>query len=117
MLGWHHRLDGHEFEYWLFMALGGLSSSCGQQGLLFVVMRGLLTVVGVSCCGARAQVAAVHQLITAAQGLYSRGSVVVVHRLSCPVGSSWTRDRTHVPCIDRWILIHCATREVLLHLS
>ena len=30
------------------------------------------------------------------------------------VESSWTRDRTHVPCIARWILIHCATREVLL---
>ena len=28
------------------------------------------------------------------------------------VESSWTRDQTHVPCIGRWILIHCATREV-----
>ena len=28
------------------------------------------------------------------------------------VGSSWTRDRTHIPLIGRWILIHCATREV-----
>ena len=27
------------------------------------------------------------------------------------VGSSWTRDRTCVPCIGRRILIHCATRE------
>ena len=27
------------------------------------------------------------------------------------VGSSWTRDRTRVPCIGR-ILNHCATREV-----
>ena len=27
------------------------------------------------------------------------------------VGSSWTRVRTHVPCIGRWILNHCATRE------
>ena len=29
------------------------------------------------------------------------------------VGSSRTRARTRVPCIGRWILNHCATREVL----
>ena len=29
--------------------------------------------------------------------------------------SSWTRDRTHVPCIGRWVLIHCTTREILFH--
>ena len=28
------------------------------------------------------------------------------------VESSWTRDQTHIPCIGRWILIHCTTREV-----
>ena len=28
------------------------------------------------------------------------------------VGSSQTRARTRVPCIGRWILNHCATREV-----
>ena len=27
------------------------------------------------------------------------------------VGSSRTRARTRVPCISRWILKHCATRE------
>ena len=29
------------------------------------------------------------------------------------VGSSRIRDRTHVPCIVRWILNHCTTREAL----
>ena len=29
------------------------------------------------------------------------------------MGSSWTRDQTHVPCIGRQILIYCTTREVL----
>ena len=29
------------------------------------------------------------------------------------VGSSRTRARTRVPCIGRWILNHCATREIL----
>ena len=28
-------------------------------------------------------------------------------------GSSWTRDRTHVSCIGKRILYHCATREGL----
>ena len=28
------------------------------------------------------------------------------------VGSSRSRDRTHVSCIGRWILNHCTTREV-----
>ena len=30
------------------------------------------------------------------------------------VESSQTRDRTHVPCIGRWILNHWSTREVPL---
>ena len=30
------------------------------------------------------------------------------------MGSSWTRARTHVPCIGRRILNHCTTREALL---
>ena len=29
------------------------------------------------------------------------------------VKPSWTRNRTHVPCTERWIPIHCSTREVL----
>ena len=28
------------------------------------------------------------------------------------VESSWTRDRTHVPCIGRWLLNHRTTRDV-----
>ena len=42
------------------------------------------------------------------------GSIVVAHGLSCPVawgGSSQTRDRTHVPCIGRWILNHRTTEK------
>ena len=38
--------------------------------------------------------------------LQSTGSVVVAY-----VGTSWTRDRTHVFCIGRQILYHWATRE------
>ena len=30
------------------------------------------------------------------------------------VGSSWSRDETHVRCSGRWILNHCTAREVQL---
>ena len=42
-----------------------------------------------------------------AQQLWYTGLVAPQH-----VGSSRTRARTPVPCIGRWILNHCATREV-----
>ena len=43
------------------------------------------------------------------RGLYSPGLIVVAHGLVVlqHVGSSQTRNRTCVPCIGRWILIHC----------
>ena len=43
------------------------------------------------------------------QSLWRMGLVAPWH-----VESSRTRARTHVPCIGRWILNHCVTREVLL---
>ena len=41
--------------------------------------------------------------VVAARELSSTGSMVEVHRLRCPVacGSSWSRDRTHIPRIGR----------------
>ena len=47
------------------------------------------------------------RLVAVAQGLKSTGSVALQH-----VGSSWTRDWTHVPRIGRQILIYCTPREV-----
>ena len=56
--------------------------------------------------------------------LQSTGSRAQAQQLWCtglaaprPVGSSWTRDRTHVPCIGRRILIHWTTRQVLRSLD
>ena len=48
-----------------------------------------------------ASVVVVHGPLVVASGLWSLGSVVVAHELSCPwhVESSWTRDPTCVPCI------------------
>ena len=46
--------------------------------------------------------------------LQSTGSVVTGHWLICSaVGSSQTRNGTHVLCITRWILNHWTTREAL----
>ena len=107
------------FIYLLFLAALGLCccvwafSSCGEQGLLFL-LRWLLLLqsagsrhAGFSSCGTWASV-------VVARRLSSCGSRALERRLSScglvalrPVGSSWTRDRTHVPCIDRWILNHC----------
>ena len=42
-----------------------------------------------------------------AQQLWHTGLLAPWH-----VGSSRTRDRTHAPCIGRWILNHCTTRKV-----
>ena len=52
-----------------------------------------------SCCGAQAPDAQ-------AQQLWLTGLVAPRH-----VGSSQARARTRVPCLDRQILNHCATRE------
>ena len=54
---------------------------------------------GLSCCRAQAPDAQ-------AQQLWLMGPVAPWH-----VGSSQTQARTHVPCIGRQILNHCATRE------
>ena len=41
---------------------------------------------------------------------------MVLHALHL-VGSSWSRDTTHVPCIGRQILNHWTTKEVLARFS
>ena len=63
--------------------------------------------VGFSSCG------------TWAQQLWHTGSRAEAQQLWCMglvappyVGSSRTRDQTCVPCIGRWILNHCANREI-----
>ena len=87
-------------------------SSCGEHGLLFVVGHGLLIAVASLVAEHRLQVRRLQQLwhagsVVVACGLQSAGLVAPQ-----PVGSSGTRGQTHVPCIGRCILKHCATREV-----
>ena len=85
----------HSFIYfinlfiYLFLAALGLCccaqafSSCGEQGLLFVVVRELLIAVASLVVEHRLQ--GMQASVVVACGLWSAGSVVVAHRLSCSV--------------------------------
>ena len=76
------------FIYYLSLAALGLCccawafSSCGEWGLLFVVVRGASHCGGFSCCGA--------------QALGARASVVVARRLSSC--GSWALERSLSSC-------------------
>ena len=91
---------------YLFLAVLGLRfcarafSSCSKRGPLFVAVHGPLTIV--------ASLVAEHRLQMCRLSSWLMGLVALRH-----VGSSQTRARTHVPCIGRQILNHCATREAL----
>ena len=76
-------------------------SSCGKRGPLLIAVRGPLTVA--------ASLVAEHRLQT--RRLSNCGSRA--QSLRGMWGSSQTRARTHVPCIGRRTLNHCATREAL----
>ena len=75
----------NKFIY-LFLAALGLRcctqafSSCGERGLLFVVVHGLLIAVASLCCGARALGA--WASVVVARGLSSCGSWALELRLS-----------------------------------
>ena len=83
---------------------GARSSHCGGFSLLWSTGS---TCVGFSTCGTRAPQLWLVGSRAQAQQLWRLGLVAPQH-----VGSSWTRARTRVPCTGRWILNHCATREV-----
>ena len=84
------------FFFWLsWVCCAQAFSSCSEQELLFFCTAWDSHCGGFCYCGARSQ------------QLWHTGLVAPQH-----VESSWTRDGTHVPCIGRWILIHCSTREV-----
>ena len=78
----------------LLLRAGFLQLQCAGFSLRWLL---LLWSTGSRRAGSRGQ----------AQQLWHTGLVAPQH-----VGSSRTRDRTHVPCIGRRMLNHCATREV-----
>ena len=75
-------------------------SSCNKWGLLFAVVLGLLTTV--------TPLISVHRL-------WSAGSVVVAHKLSCSeaCGIFPEKEWNPVPCISRGILNHQSIKEPL----
>ena len=60
-------------------------SSCGERGLLFVAVHGLLIAGATLCCSARALGA--QASVVVARGLSSCGSQALEHRLSS--GGAW----------------------------
>ena len=105
---------------WVFVVAHGFSLvvSSGGYSLLQCVgfsLRWLLLLwslgsrcTGFSGCSTRAQQLWLMGSRAQAQQLWCTG-LVAARR----VGSSQTRGQTHVPCIGRQILNHCATSEVL----
>ena len=84
---------------------GARASHCGGLSLLQSTGSRHL---GLSSCDTRAQQLRPTDSRAQAQQLQLPGPVALRH-----VGSSRTSNRTHVPCIGRWILNHCTTREAL----
>ena len=83
--------------HWVFITARMLSlvAASGGYSLLRCAGFSLRWLLLLQSTGSRVQ----------AQYLWLTGLVALQH-----VGSSWTRDRTRVPCIGRQILNHCATR-------
>ena len=75
-------------------------SSCGERGLLFVEVHGLLIAVASPCSGAWALGA--QASVAVARGLWSAGSVVVEHGLSCSAAHGIFLDQGSNPCPLNW---------------
>ena len=101
------------FFLFYFLAVLGLHccaqafSSCGERGLLLVVVRASHC-GGFSCCGARA--------------LGAQASVVVAHRLSCSAACGIFPDQGLNPCPLHWQadfqpLCHQESPKIFLFIS
>ena len=107
----------HSFIYlwlhWVFAAAwGSFIHSCIYLWLrwVFVAARGLSLFAASGGCSSLRSTGSRHtgfRCGSQAQQLWCTGLVAPQH-----VGSSWTRAQTHVPCIGRRILNHCAIRVV-----
>ena len=106
---WKWIMDKQKVSYFLnysFLAVLCLrcptqaSSSCREWGLLFSCGAWASLSGGFSCCGAQA-LGRVGSVV-AARGLWSSGSVVVAHRLSCSVGCRIFLDQGSNLCLLHW---------------
>ena len=102
--------------HWVFVAVRWLSlvAASGGYSLLRCTSFSLRWLLLLRSTGSRV-LRLQHLWLTGsraqAQQLWPTGLVAPRH-----VGSSGTRAPTRVPCIGRWILNHCATREAPLFL-
>ena len=101
----HHPLPWK--DYWTQASLVAASQGL-SRGLLFTGRRLLIAIqLLLKSTGHRLEVRSFHTWGTQAQELL----------LACGLSCSRTRgifsarDRTHVPCTDRWISIHCANQR------
>ena len=69
-------------------------SSCWKQGLLFIAVRGLL-------------IMAASLVVEQGSRHMDSASMYVSLVAQRHVESSQTRDQTPVPCVGKWVLIHC----------
>ena len=94
---------------WVFVAAPGLSlvAVSGGYSLLQCAGSSLPWLLLLRSTGSRH--AGFSSCSTWAQQLWRTGLAAPRH-----VGSSRTKAQSHVPCIGRWILNHCASREVTL---
>ena len=108
---YYHRLFLFDFKKYTYLSLAALSL-CRCAGAFSSCTVWVSHCGGFSCCRSWA-------LGVWAQQLWLTGSRVQA-QVWCmgfaapwPMGSSWTRDWTRVPCTARWILNHWTTREVV----
>ena len=106
---WLHQVFAAAHRLSLVVARGGYSLlRCAVFSLrcLLLLRSTGSRHAGFTSCGTWAQQLWLTGSRAQAQQLWRMGLVSPRH-----VGSSRTRDGTRVPCIGRWILNHCATRE------
>ena len=92
---------------WVFVAVCGLFSSCGERGLLFAAVRRLLIAVASLVAEHGLQVRGLQQLwhvgsVVVARRPQSAGSVVVVHGLSCSAACGIFPDQGLNLCPLHW---------------
>ena len=113
----HIPASGRDLPLFIYLFLAALDLCCCARGLSLVVASGEYSLLW--CTGFSLRwLLSLRSTGSRRAGFSSCGSRALERRLSsCDapwhVGSSRKRARTCVPCIGRWILNHCTTREAL----
>ena len=97
--------------HWVFVAACRLPLAAVNGGCSWLLCSGFslwcLLPSGAWALGAQPSAVVTRGLWVQAQQWWCTGLAAPQH-----VESSWTRDQAYVPCTDRRILTHCATKEV-----